>query len=124
MIRQTRAGTEYLTPILQPGKPDRAQTRFYQYNLANDGSMALRSLAPLRASGRANFEIVDLATRFDGCDQPAWLLSSPGPRLRRARRVAVFRQNPRIFTSGLVLNAASGRFRFPRNRDRATAEIS
>lgn len=77
----------------------------------------------LRASGRPDLEIVDLATGFNGRDQPSRLFSSSGPRLGRTRRIAILWQNTRIFTPGFTLDAAmSCQLSFSCNRGRPAIE--
>jgi hypothetical protein len=57
----------------------------------------------LRPARFANLEIIYLAAGFYGRNQPARLLPAARPCFGRRLRIAIFRKNPRVFTSGLTI---------------------
>ena len=58
----------------------------------------------LRPARFANLKIIYLAAGFYGRDQPARLLAAARPCFGRRLRIAIFRKNPRVFTSGLTIS--------------------
>src|SRR5450631_940261 len=58
----------------------------------------------LRPARFANLKIIYLAAGFYGRNQPARLLPAARPCFGRRLRIAIFRKNPRVSTSGLTIS--------------------
>src|ERR1700674_2092809 len=63
----------------------------------------------LRPARFANLKIIYLAAGFYGRNQPARLLPAARPCFGRRLRIAIFRKNPRVFTSGLTISIGGSR---------------
>src|SRR5260370_27876382 len=76
----------------------------------------------LRPARFANLKIFDLATGFYGSGQPARLLPAARPCFGRRLRIAIFRKDPRVFTSGLTISVVGLRSISPLDDVPATIE--